>query len=532
MISRRSLLTIAGLSIMPGAYAGETRQSSQPRAGGTLRVLLNSEPSSVFAPIEPGGSPMIVGSKIFETLLRIRTDGGFDGVLAESWGGSADGKEYTFRLRDGLRFHDNRPLTSEDVAFSMLRLWMKENTFGRVIFANVIAADTPDPRTVIFRLDQPAPPFPFLGMLAAFGSVAPKHIYEGGEIRRNPRTNNNPVGSGPFRFKEWSKGNYILLERNPAYWTPGRPLIEQIAFKVVPDAAARAAAFEAEEADVGTYSPVGIADIKRLAKLPYIVLDSAGTLGTSGTFAMEVNLRRKELADIRVRQALSLAINRRFICDTILEKTARPARGPLRSSNPFFDAALPELRFDVAAANQLLDEAGYPTAQGGVRFTVNLDPNPFSPALATVAEYLKQAFVQIGVATNIRRSDGVTYNQRIYNDYNFDLTVHVLSTLVDPQISNLNYFWSKGISKGRFQTNATDYRNEQMDMVIEEARTSIDPEKRRAAMREFQRLAARDLPLIPLVEYESYNIFSKRVQDHSNGPMWPLQSWADVWLSA
>jgi peptide/nickel transport system substrate-binding protein len=110
--------------------------------------------------------------------------------------------------------------------------------------------------------------------------------------------------------------------------------------------------------------------------------------------------------------------------------------------------------------------------------------------------------------------------------------VQVLSTLVDPQISNLNYFWSKGISKGRFQTNATDYRNAEMDEAIEVARTAIDPERRRVAMYEFQRLAVRDLPLIPLVEYESYNIFNKKVQGHSDGPMWPLQSWAGVWLNA
>lgn len=528
-ISRRSILALGSLSVLPWVQRVAAQDSGQPRTGGILRVILNSEPSSVFAPIEPGGSPMIVGSKLFETLLRVRHDGSFEGMLAESWSMAPDGREYRFRLRDNVRFHDKRPLTSEDVAFSMMQLWKKENTFGRVAFADVTAAETPDAVSVVFKLGQPMPPYPFLGMLAAFGSVAPQHVYGSGEIRRHPRIN-NPVGSGPFRFKEWSRGNYIILERNPDYREARKPFLDQVVFRIVPDAGARAAAFEAEEADVGTYGPVGVADLRRLSKLPYIVTDGTGNNGTVGTYAMEVNLRRKELADARVRQAINVAIDRGFICRTIFEGAARPARGPIRSSNSLFDPTLAEIAFDIERANKLLDEAGYAKGANGRRFNVNIDPNPFSPVLGVIADYLRQALAAIGIGATIRKSDGVTYNQRIYNDYNFDLTIQVFSTLVDPQISNLNYFWSKGISKGRFQTNATDYRSDEMDQIIEGARTEVDPEKRRAAMGQFQRIAMRDLPLIPLVEYDSYNVFNKRVQAHSNGPMWPLQSWSDVWL--
>lgn len=528
MIKRRTLLAVGGLSMLPWGAFALAEEAKKPQPGGALRVLLYDDPRSVFSPVETGDLELTVGSKIFESLLRLRSDATFEGVLAESWDVSPDGKEYKFVLRDNIKFHDGEPLTSADIAFSILELGKKHNAFGSTLFANVVDAELPDEKTVIFKLSKPMPPFPFLGTLAAFAPIAPKHIYGEGDILKNPKLN-TPVGSGPFLFKEWNRGSSIVLERNPNYRDGPEPYLEQIVFMIMPDPGARAAAFESDQADLGVNSPVSKADLKRLAELPFIFIDSQGNKATEGVNAIEVNLRRKELADVRVRRAISMAVDRQFICDAVYSGMATPAHGPIRSDSFLFAKDLPALSFDVAAANALLDEAGYPRGADGTRFSLNIDPN--GDDLNTIGDYLKQALAAIGIAGNVIISDYATHNARVYTDYDFDLSIQVISTLVDPQISVFDYYWSKAIAKGRVQTNPTDYRNAEMDAAIELAEAAIEPEKRLEALKQFQDIAVRDLPLIPLVEYESHNVFNKRVQFTLNGPVWPLQTWADVWLA-
>lgn len=528
MISRRTVLAMGGgLSLLPWVGKLAAQEAKQPSAGGVLRVAVYDDPRSIFSPIETGDLELTIGSKIFETLLRLKADNSFEGVLAESWKYSPDGTQYEFRLRDGIHFHDGKPLTSEDVAFSILQLGKKYNAFGSTLFANVTSADLPDARTVVFKLAKPMPPFPFLGMLAAFGPIAPKHLYDVADVLKNPQIN-TPVGSGPFRFKEWNRTSSIVLDRNPEYREKAQPYLDQIVFRIITDPGARAAAFEADEVDAGVNSPVSKADLKRIAELPFIAVDATGNKATEGVNALEVNLRRKELSDVRVRRAISMAIDRAFICNAVYSGMAAPARGPIRSDSFLFEPALPELALNVEEANKLLDEAGYPKGADGWRFTLNIDPN--GDDLNVIGEYIKQAIANIGINGNIIVSDYATHNARIYTDYDFDLSIQVISTLVDPQISVFDYYWSKAISKGRWQTNATDYRNEEMDKAIDVAESAIDPEQRLAAVRQIQTIAARDLPLIPLVEYESHNVFNKRVQLGSTGPVWPLQNWADAWL--
>lgn len=533
MITRRSVLQrsaaiVGGMTILPWVGKVLAEDAGTPTPGGVLRVVLYDDPRSIFSPIETGDLELTVGSKIFEHLLRMRDDGTFEGVLAESWTVAPDGLSYSFTLRDGTRFHDGKTLTSADVAFSIMVLNKKHNAFGATLFANVEEAELPDDKTVIFKLSKPVPPFPFLGTLAAFAPIAPKHIYDTDDILKNP-ANNHPIGSGPFKFKEWKRGTSIIVERNPDYREAPKPYLDQIVFLMVPDEGARAAAFEADEADVGVNSPVSKADLKRMEDMPFIFIDDKGNKATEGVNAIEVNLRRKELADVNVRRAISMAINRQFIADAVYQGMAAPAYGPIRSDSIWFDQGLPAPAFDAAAANKLLDDAGYAKGADGFRFALNIDPN--GGDLQTIGEYLKQALAEIGIKGSVIISDYATHNARVYTDYDFDLSIQVISTLIDPQISVFDYYSSKAIAKGRVQTNPTDYRNAEMDKAIDDAETAIDSDARKAAMKSFQQIAARDLSLIPLVEYESHNVFNARVKLGSRGPVWPLQTWADLWLA-
>jgi peptide/nickel transport system substrate-binding protein len=295
-LPRRRLLAVGAAASLLRHAAADT----PPRRGGTLVVALASEPGDLFAPSVYSQATVVPGGKLFDTLLRWRLDDTFAPRLAESWQAAADGKSFSFRLREGVRFHDGHPLTVEDVVFTVNELWRKTHALNRVVLADLAAIETPDARTITFRMATPTPAFPLLGTLSAFGQIAPKHIYGSGELRRNPAIN-APVGTGPYRMQDWDRGNTILMQRNQDYWDKSLPYLEQIQFQIMPDPQARSAALETGEVHAGIYSPLPASDQKRLEAMETLVFDRAGNRSTAGTFVSELNLRRKELADVRVR---------------------------------------------------------------------------------------------------------------------------------------------------------------------------------------------------------------------------------------
>src|SRR6266478_2963303 len=235
--ARRLVALFPLLALLAG---GAVPAAAQPRAGGTLTIVQGAEPATLVSAVNTSTFIGTVSTKIHEGLLDYDFDLKPRPVLAESWTVSPDGKTYTFKLRRGVTWHDGKPFTSADVKFSLEEIWKKLHPRGRVTFNKVIAVDTPDASTVVIRLSDPTPM-----MLAAFSSyesqVLPKHVYEGKDFTTHPALN-APIGTGPFVFKEWKKGDFIRLEKNPSYWDKGKPYLDAIVIRIIPDAAARAAA--------------------------------------------------------------------------------------------------------------------------------------------------------------------------------------------------------------------------------------------------------------------------------------------------
>ena len=145
---------------------------------------------------------------------------------------------------------------------------------GRNTFAAVSSVDTPDAHTVVFHLKHPSLVI-FSSLNANEGQILPRHLYEGTDIQTNPY-NIKPVGTGPFKFKEWRKGQYIALERNPDYWDSGKPYVDQVIFRIIPDAASRAAALETGDVQYAPFDPVPLADVQRLRDNPELVVSTSG----------------------------------------------------------------------------------------------------------------------------------------------------------------------------------------------------------------------------------------------------------------
>ena len=212
--------------------------------------------------------------------------------------GSPDGRSIRFTLREGVAWHDGKPFSSADVAFSALQVWKPLQNLGREVFKDLEAVETPDAAHRDLPLLPKPTPFQLIrNALPALTAVLPRHLYEGTDIMANP-ANTKLVGTGPFRFVEHRPGEFYRLERNPAYWETGRPDLDGIVYRVLPDRAAVAAALEADQIQLAAFSAVPLADLARIGKVPGIRVIPEGYEGITYQLTVEINHRRKELADV------------------------------------------------------------------------------------------------------------------------------------------------------------------------------------------------------------------------------------------
>ena len=264
-----SAAAIASALILSSPVFAET-----PQSGGTLTAIIQPEPVILTAALNTAAPTGTVSGNIFDGLVDYDTSLKPKPALAESWETSADGLSIILHLRKGVLWHDGKPFTAADVKWTLENVWKTIHPRNQATFAKVKQVETPDDVTVILRLSEPSPAI--LSSLNSNGAqVLPKHLYEGTDVLNNPY-NNKPVGTGPFVFKEWKKGEYILLERNANYWDKGKPYLDKVIYKVVPDAAARSAGFEKGEIQYGALSPVPLKDAERLAKLPNLKVETSG----------------------------------------------------------------------------------------------------------------------------------------------------------------------------------------------------------------------------------------------------------------
>ncbi len=247
--------------------------AQEPKMGGVINAVIQPEPPGLMLAMIQNGPTQMVSGNIFEGLLRYSPKLEPLPGLAESWTVSEDAKVYTFKLKPGVTWHDGKPFTSADVLFS-LEFLKQFHARARNNLLQVEKVEAPDDLTVVFTLKQPFGPF--LGIFEV-GSLpmVPKHLYEGTDYKTNPY-NNAPIGTGPFMFKEWQKGSFIRLVKNPNYHIKGKPYIDEIYWQVIPDAAARSVAFETGKVDVLPGGSVENFDVPRLSKLKDVCVTGAG----------------------------------------------------------------------------------------------------------------------------------------------------------------------------------------------------------------------------------------------------------------
>jgi peptide/nickel transport system substrate-binding protein len=520
--------TMAGLSAL--ALSGGRVSAQTPKKGGTLTFLQTSEPNTLMSGTTTATSALTNSAKVTEGLLEYDYDIKPRPQLATEWSISPDGLLYTFKLRPNVKFHDGKPFTSADVAFS-INLLKTVHPRGRNTFANVTEVQTPDPLTAIIVLSKPAP-FLIKALTAAESPIAPAHIYEGTDPLTNPN-GNAPIGTGPYKFKEWVRGSHVIFERNPDYWQPGLPRIDQMVCKFVPDPGARSVAFENGSGDIGYRTPVALADLDRLKKLPHLVFETDGTSYSYNVQLLQFNLDSQYFKHLKVRQAVAHCIDRAALLKVVMYGYGVVCYSPIAPGlKEFHDPTPSRYDLDLKKAEQLLDEAGFPRGANKIRFKIPMDFNPIGDDGRKTCEFLRATLSRIGIAVEVRSQDLPAFAKRVYTDRDFDCTYNGHSNLFDPTVGVQRIYWSKNFKKGVPFSNGSNYNNPKVDALLEGASVEIDPAKRRQMFIDFQKIIAEELPDISLFSPLYLTIKNKRVHEDSTTADGVEANMANVWLDS
>ncbi|HHY16517.1 MAG TPA: hypothetical protein GX524_00425 [Firmicutes bacterium] len=448
-------------------------------------------------------------SYIFDPLVQVDENGDIQPRLAEKWDISPDGKEYTFTLRENVKWHDEEPFTADDVKFTFDAIMdPKTVTTQRSCFTvgdEVAKCEVVDPLTVKFILPQPFAPF--LGKLGNQYSavrIVPKHVFEGTDINDNP-ANFDPIGTGPFKMQERKTGEYAVLVRNDDYFLP--VYLDKIVLKIIPNAEANVAAFENRELHA-TY--LYDADVEKFADYPGVIQYrySDGALAF-----LWLNVKKPLFSDKRVRQAIAYAIDKEDIANTVTYGLCKAAYNIYASSGPHawvYNENAPRYEYNPEKAKEILADLGWKPGPDGVlvkdgqRFSfVHYGQTGFAQ-YEKVNTMLQAQLDKVGIEMEIRLLEPAAFNQKLREQVDpKDMDSHL--TGAGPDVFDPDYisrFHSKSYPAGH---NVYGYSNPEADKLLVEGVTTTDREARKEIYCELQNVIMEDIPYIPLYEFIDVN---------------------------
>jgi len=501
---KKYFLFVLALSFIAGFWS---KAFAQPKSGGKVVISSGVGTPRHFNPaLVSGSATAMVGTQLFASPLRYDEKWNPQPYLAESWKISKDGLSVTLKLVKGATFHDGHPITSADVAFSVLTV-KKYHPF-KSMFAPVEKVDTPDLHTAVIRLSQPHPAI-LLAMSPALLPIIPKHIYGDGRDLKTHPANLDPVGSGPFRFVKYVPGKYIVMKRNDYFFLKGRPYLDEIVIRLSRDPSEQMIEMERQEAHLLPLFS-NLDGLDRLSQSEQLVVTPRGHGGIGSINWLAFNLLRKPLDDKRVRQAIAYMIDPEFIAKYMNRGRSKRAISPISPYSPFYDDGVQTYDFDPAKARSLLDEAGYSVKSNGSRFSLILDHIPLIHSQQRdIALYIKRQLSKVGIDIHVRISKKfLEWANRIRN-WDFDMTMDSVYNWGDPVIGVHRTYLSDNIQKGVLWSNTQNYRNNKVDELLNKAAQEMDESRRKKLYSEFQRILTEELPIVWINVLPFHTIYHK-----------------------
>ena len=428
-------------------------------------------------------------------------------ALATSWQASADGLSLTLRLDPSAVWSTGEPITSADVLFSQRAAASPEvGWVGLDVKDKIETVTAPDPTTVVFRFRQR---YPYQLMDAVEGSVLPSKVFGSIPFAEWPKRSfmEAAVTGGPYLLKKYERGSVIELTRNPRYWKAPLPRIDTVVFRVIPD----------EQTLVSELLSGGIDMMENVPVHALALLETSSRVRVirspdlSYTFICW-NTSRPLFSDARVRQALTMAIDREAIREGLLRGAGRPAAGPIPSIMGAHDSALEPPPFDPDRARRLLGQAGWTDRDGdgivdreGVPFRFELESNQGSGLRADIVAMVSAHLLKVGVKAIPRVFESGAFVER-HEKHSFDAYVGTWreSTKVDLKSVFHSSAADGGYNYGR-------YSNKELDAVIDQARSAVDAQQALQLWRAAERIIAADLPYTFLFEQERFHAVPRRL---------------------
>jgi len=487
--------------------------SAAPKMGGELRFQLLRDSTTGYDPALTTESTVFsIDSAIFDTVAEINPDGTIVPSLAESWTLSQDGLTYTFKIRTGVKFHNGRAMTADDVKYTIDRLRDPATKSPRTtLFAPLASVDAPDATTVVIRLKEPYAPL--LAALADItAGIVPKEVVAAqGDLHKNP------VGTGPFKFVSWTRDQSLKVTANKDYWRAGLPRLDAITFSFNADANARAAAIRSRDVDFLWNGPPELNAV--LAKDS--ALDVYGGKGTLTWQYLNLNMQKDLFKDVRVRQAIYNALDREAIV-----KISRPDTATVLNSGflppEHWGGVQPKdhiYKQDYAKAAKLLADAG---KADGFRFTIlALTGSDFH---ILTAQTIQQQLRQLKITVDVQIVDSVTQTAAQRNG-TFDGIVSGFSGTIDPDERFAQTFVAGG------GTNYAKFTDPVTDDLVARARRTANREERGNLYRQAQ-LRVADIGAYAFIfNYHPYDATQKYVKGYVFNPqLYSYRVLREVWL--
>jgi peptide/nickel transport system substrate-binding protein len=468
---------------------------------------------------------------MFDGLLNSRANGDLIGGLAKDLPQqSSDGLTYTFKLRDGLKFSDGKPITSEDVKFTYQLAYdpqYKDFASPRRgdLEKYIASVDTPDPQTVVVKTTQVFAPF--LGTHGLYG-ILPKHVLGSMDAKalNTADFNNGPtVTNGAFKFKSWEKGQQVTLERNDNYWA-GPANLDQWIYKVLPDSVAVTNQLKTGEIDIGPVDPGQYDNIKGTDS----VLTKEFPVPTFTFYAYNLDPSKpagKLFQQKEVRQALLYALNRQQIVTAIFfghGSVANSVEPP--TSWAYKEKPTVLYNFDKAKAESLLDGAGWAKgsdgirAKDGVKLKFTMITNAGNKQRESMLQVMQQSWKDIGVEATPSLIQFPQLVTQIVDTRTFDMFLVGFNWSVDPDESPL--YHSRNTVPGGF--NGAFFKNSQVDNILDQALGTLDKNKRKDLYGQFQDIMSEEVPSPVILFNSGIWAWNKRVQNTDFGPFNQYQS--------
>ncbi|KRR27788.1 peptide ABC transporter substrate-binding protein [Bradyrhizobium lablabi] len=493
-------LTLACLAVMPTQAVAET----------VLRTRLNADIRSTDPGTNRDANTDGVVAHLVEGLVAFREDTSIGPMLAENWAVSNEGKTYTFRLRQGVKFHNGATMTAEDVVWSFKR-WLDPATQWRCLsefspsgIARIEKIEAPDAQTVAVTLDQPTALF--LPTLARpdCGQTAVIHRDSVGADGKWIA----PIGTGPFKLGEWKRGQYIDVVRFDGYASRSEPRsgyagakaaeVDRVRFNVIPDSSAAKAGLLSGSLDV--ISALGVPDLEDLKSRSEVQISVTPALGLTGIL---FQTKDPLLKDVRIRRAIALCLDTAEIAGVVMQGTARANNSALPIGSPFYSEVQTHgYTQNIAEAKKLLVEAGYRGQP--VKMIANKRYGfVFDSAV------LVQAMAQgIGINIEIEVLDWATQLDR-YNRGDYQAMAFVYSARLDPSLSFEMLTGPKATQPRKI------WDNPEAQEMLRQSMMTDDAAKRQALFDEMHRRFIKDVPMIVLFNGAELAALRKNVRGYA-----------------